>query len=221
MFRKLLIALALLVAVSAQSPGCSGTICYLAVDVDTTGFSPSLQIGFTTPSGAFLSTSGPAGTADRTYYVQTPFNQALTVTATFREGATFFAYNMTWNPQNSTTYRQRITQHRATLTIHLEKYNPSNVGNELPSFAGNNWAVKLTTGSNFEVFREYYDGGGSNFPCTSNGTLPLASLTNGATQPFANAFSVVVLPYSDIKVWKKKKTKCACEGCGFSKKANN
>jgi hypothetical protein len=88
------------------------------------------------------------------------------------------------------------------LTIHLENYNPSNVGNQLPSFPGNNWALKLTTGLNAEVFREYYDAGngGSNFPCTSNGTLPLSVLTGGASQPFQNAFVVPVLPFSTVGV---------------------
>lgn len=134
---QLFIAFALIVAAVAQvSPGCTGSTCYMAVQIDTTGFSPSLQIAFTTPQGAFLSTAGPAGTSDRTYFVQVPQNNLLTVTAIFREGATFYATNLTWNPQNSATYTQRITSHRATLRIHLEKYNPSNVNNELPSFAG-------------------------------------------------------------------------------------
>jgi hypothetical protein len=106
----------LLVALTAAAltPGCdvNNLNCYLALSIDSTGFSSSLQIGFTTPSGAFLSTSGPAGQGNLTYFIAMPF-ALQTVTVTFREGATFFQVNKTWNPQNPATFWQLVTEHRA------------------------------------------------------------------------------------------------------------
>ena len=169
--------------------------------MDLSGFSSALTVSFTGANNGQLSTISTTQAVNTTYKFDVTYNQQPII-INFIEGATSYRTSIFFDPVTPSSYAQIVTSHRATLTIDLVGYNPSNTGDQLPSMVPNSWAVKLTTGNgaNFSVFREYYTGSGSFANCTSSGILPLSSLTGNAVQPFAKTFNVTVLPWFDIKV---------------------